>query len=94
MVDGRGQPRVSSRDQTSWVKSDLFLGGPGKGARYPVPQRDMFPETTQRALHHPDLPTAELSKPRLRGNGAFADKGAVCPCSWLFFPLRCFLRTY
>lgn len=58
MADGRGQPGVSSRerDQTSWVKSDLFLGGPGKGTQYPVPQRDMFPETTQRALRHPDLP--------------------------------------
>lgn len=56
MADGGGQPGVSSRHQTSWVKSDLFLGGPGKGTRYPVPQRDMFPETTQRALHRPDLP--------------------------------------
>lgn len=50
MADGRGQPGVSCRDQTQQLGQEPpFFGCPKEGSSHWVPQRDMFPETTQQA---------------------------------------------
>lgn len=93
MAGGKGQPGVSSRDQTQWLGQESRLLGPREGSPHCGPRWTRALRPTQQALCPSlSLPISQLSSPRLQEmGGSPGGGGAVCRCGQpAFLPAQVF----